>query len=90
VEHALQHMAVNKTFWEEFASFPYISHLFEVREPNLMELNLSELTLTSFSSILLNLTECTSVNNLVAMVTMVHKQSKPTVSEGSPNNFEPQ
>jgi hypothetical protein len=31
--------------------FPYISHLFEVLEPNLMELNLSGLTLTSFNSI---------------------------------------
>jgi hypothetical protein len=39
-----------------------------------MEHNLSELTLTSFNS-----TEFTAVNNLVAMVTMEHKQSKPTV-----------
>jgi hypothetical protein len=37
-----------------------------------MELNLSELTLTSFNSIKLNLTEFTAVNNLVAMVTMEH------------------
>jgi hypothetical protein len=34
-----------------FAYFPYISHLFEVLEPNLMESNLSELNLTSFNSI---------------------------------------
>jgi hypothetical protein len=44
-----------------------------------MELNLSELTLTSFNSNHLNLTEFTAVNNLVAMVTMEHKQSKSTV-----------
>jgi hypothetical protein len=37
-----------------------------------------------------NLTEFTAVNNLVAMVTMENKQSKPTVEQGSPNNFEPQ
>jgi hypothetical protein len=43
-----------------------------------MEINLSELTLTSFNSIELNLTEFTAAN-LVAMVTMEHKQSKPTV-----------
>jgi hypothetical protein len=30
------------------------------------------------------------VNNLVAVVTMEHKQSKPTSEQGSPNNFEPQ
>jgi hypothetical protein len=30
----------------QFAYFPYICHLFEVRESNLMELDLSELTLT--------------------------------------------
>jgi hypothetical protein len=53
-----------------------------------MELNLSKLTLTS--SIQLNLTEFTAVNNLVAMVTMEYKQSKPTVEQGSPNNFEAQ
>jgi hypothetical protein len=29
---------------------PYISHLFGVLEPNLMEINLSELTLTSSTS----------------------------------------
>jgi hypothetical protein len=34
-----------------FAYFPYISHLFEVLEPNLMEFSLSEHTLTSFNSI---------------------------------------
>jgi hypothetical protein len=44
-----------------------------------MEFNLSERTLTSFNSVLLNLTEFTEVNNLVAMVTMEHKQSKSTV-----------
>jgi hypothetical protein len=32
---------------KQFAYFPYIRHLFEVREPNLLELNLSDLTLTS-------------------------------------------
>jgi hypothetical protein len=29
----------------EFAYFPYVSHLFEVLEQHLMKLNLSELTL---------------------------------------------
>jgi hypothetical protein len=29
-------------------------------------------------------------NNLVAMVTMEHKQSKPTAEQGSPNNVEHQ
>jgi hypothetical protein len=29
-------------------------------------------------------------NNLVAMVTMEHKQSKPTAEQGSTNGFEPQ
>jgi hypothetical protein len=33
-----------------FAYFPNISHLFEVTERNLMELNLSELTLNLFNS----------------------------------------
>jgi hypothetical protein len=37
-----------------------------------MEFNLSELTLTSFNSIKLNLIEFTALNNLVAMVTMEH------------------
>jgi hypothetical protein len=36
---------------KQFAYFPYISHLFEVLEPNLTECNLSELTLTSLNSI---------------------------------------
>jgi hypothetical protein len=54
-------------------------HLFEVLEPNLIEVNISELTLTSFSSVSLNLTEMTAVNNLVVMVTMGHKQFKVTV-----------
>jgi hypothetical protein len=44
-----------------------------------MEINVSELTLPPFNSIKLNLTESTTINNLVAMVTMEHKQSKPTV-----------
>jgi hypothetical protein len=44
-----------------------------------MKINLSELTLISFNLILLNLAEFTAVNNLVAMVTMERKQSKPTV-----------
>jgi hypothetical protein len=30
------------------------------------------------------------INNLVAMVTVEHKQSKPTAEQGSPNKFEPQ
>jgi hypothetical protein len=34
-----------------FVYFPYISHLFDVLEPNLMEINLSEPTLTSFNPI---------------------------------------
>jgi hypothetical protein len=38
----------------------------------------------------LNLTQFTAINNLVAMVTMEHKQSTPTVEQGSPNNFKPQ
>jgi hypothetical protein len=53
-----------------------------------MELNLSELTLTSFSSIRLNLTEFTVLNNLVVMVTIEHKQSKPRVQQVSPNKSE--
>jgi hypothetical protein len=33
-------------FWEELICyFPYISHLFEVLEPNLVEINISELKL---------------------------------------------
>jgi hypothetical protein len=39
-----------------FAYFPYIGHLSEVTEPNLMELNLSENTVTSFHSIEFSLT----------------------------------
>jgi hypothetical protein len=62
-----------------FAYFPYIRHLFEVHELNLTEPNLSELTLTSFNSVHVSLTEFTAVNNLVAMVTMERKQSKPIV-----------
>jgi hypothetical protein len=42
-----------------------------VPEPYLIEINLSELQI--------NLTEYTAVNNLVAVVTMGHKQSKPMV-----------
>jgi hypothetical protein len=38
------HLTLNKKFWEEFTYFPYIGHLFDVLEPNLMQLNLSELT----------------------------------------------
>jgi hypothetical protein len=37
-----------------------------------MELNLSELTLTSFSSVELNLTEFTAVYNFIAMGTVEH------------------
>jgi hypothetical protein len=44
-----------------------------------MEFDLNEFTLTSFNLIELNLTEFTALNNLVAMVTMEYKQSKPTV-----------
>jgi hypothetical protein len=58
-----------------------MSLIYEVLEPNLMEINLSELTLTSFNSIQLNLTGFTAVNNLVAMVTMEHKQFKPQFSK---------
>jgi hypothetical protein len=38
---------------------------------------------------LLSLHELTVIN-LVAMVTMEHKQSKPTAEQSSPNYFEPQ
>jgi hypothetical protein len=31
-----------------------------------------------------------TVKNLVAMITMVRKQCKPIIEQGSPNNFEPQ
>jgi hypothetical protein len=31
-----------------------------------------------------------TVNNLVALVTVEHKQSKHKVEKGSPNKFEPQ
>jgi hypothetical protein len=51
-------------FWEELilllSTFP-TCHLFEVLEPNVVELNISELTLISFNSIHLNLTEFTAV-----------------------------
>jgi hypothetical protein len=30
------------------------------------------------------------VNNMVVMVTMEHKQSKPNIKQGSSNNFESQ
>jgi hypothetical protein len=30
-----------------------------------------------------------TVNSLVAIFTMEHKQSKPTAEQGSPNKFEP-
>jgi hypothetical protein len=43
-----------------------------------MEINLS--TLIHSIQFNLNLTEITAVNNLVVMVTMEHKQSKPTVN----------
>jgi hypothetical protein len=39
-----------------------------------MKLNLNELTLTSFNSIYINLTEYSAVNNLVAMATMENKK----------------
>jgi hypothetical protein len=50
-----------------------------VLETNLLKIDLSELTLISFNSFKLNLTEFTAVNNLAAMVTVQHKQSNPTV-----------
>jgi hypothetical protein len=43
-----------------------------------MEINLS--TLIHSIQFNLNLTEITAVKNLVVMVTMEHKQSKPTVN----------
>jgi hypothetical protein len=49
-----------------------------------MELNLRELTLTSFNSIYLNLIEFTAVN-LVVIVIMEHEQSK-----AYPTTYEPQ
>jgi hypothetical protein len=48
-------------FWEEFTYFAYVSHSFEVLEHNLMEINLSELTLILFSSISLNLNKFTVI-----------------------------
>jgi hypothetical protein len=40
----------NKKFWEELIHLLSLrKSLFEVLEPNLIELNLSELTLTSFN-----------------------------------------
>jgi hypothetical protein len=44
-----------------------------------MELNLSELTLTSFNSFQLNLTEFTAINNPIAMVTMKPEKYTPKV-----------
>jgi hypothetical protein len=52
--------------------------LLEVLEPNLMELNLSELTSTLFKSIKLNLKIYYS-KLLVVMVTMEHNQYNPTI-----------
>jgi hypothetical protein len=74
-----------------FPYFPYIGHLFEVLEPNLMGLNLSELTLTLFNSIQLNLTEFTAVNKFVAMVTMEYNPnpqfSKAHLTNMNVHNF---
>jgi hypothetical protein len=57
-----------------------------------MEINLSELTLTSFNSVKLNLTEFTSVRNLVVMVTMEHNPNpqfrKAHLINLNLNNFE--
>jgi hypothetical protein len=39
---------INKKFWKELIA--YVSHLFKILEPNLMELNLSEFTLISLNS----------------------------------------
>jgi hypothetical protein len=56
-----------------------------------MELDLSELTLTLFNSILLNLTKFTAVYNLVAIVTMEHNPnsqfSKAHLTNLNLNNF---
>jgi hypothetical protein len=47
----MKYVFVNK-FWKELmCCFPYPRHLFEEHEPNLMELNLTKLTLNSFKSI---------------------------------------
>jgi hypothetical protein len=59
-----------------------MSHLFEVLEPNLMELNLSELTLTSFN-LIINKNYCikvpfngiTSVPNFMKIYQAVQKLS---------------
>jgi hypothetical protein len=67
---------LNKKSWEELIRlFPYIKS-FEELEPNLIKINLNELTLTSFNSISLNSTEFTAVNNLVAMVTINNTNAK--------------
>jgi hypothetical protein len=43
---------MKKKFWEELIRLLSLrSHLFEVPEPTLMEINLNELTSTSFNSI---------------------------------------
>jgi hypothetical protein len=40
----------NKKFWKELiCPLSNVSHLFEVLGPNLMEINLSEITLTSLN-----------------------------------------
>jgi hypothetical protein len=55
-----------------------MSNLFEVLEPNLMELNLSELT--SFNSIQFNLINHTNGSKQLGWHGYhEHKQSKPTV-----------
>jgi hypothetical protein len=41
----------NKKFWEELTRVLSLLHESEVLEPNEMELNLSELTLTSYSAV---------------------------------------
>jgi hypothetical protein len=46
-----------------------------------MERNIIELTLTSFNSVQLNLTEFTAVNNLVAMVTVEQKNTNAQYSK---------
>jgi hypothetical protein len=43
---ALLEVTTRSSGKNKFVYFPYVSHLFEVPEPKLMELNLSELTLT--------------------------------------------
>jgi hypothetical protein len=87
LEHPQSHLHKQEDLRRTY--FPYVSYLFEALDPNVMELDISELILTSFNSILLNLTKFTTVN-LIAMVTMEHIKYKRTVYQGSSENCEPQ